>query len=93
MAVHELKCVIAPFQAKWDKKKPWEFRKNDRDYQVGDMLLEKEYDHVNNSFTGRQILEEVIWILYGGEFGVPDDCAIMSTKEITRIKTSVKGNV
>lgn len=81
---HELKCVIEPFQAKWEKKKSWEFRKNDRDFRVGDYLLEREYDSTNNTYTGREILEEVIWILPGGSFGVPTDCVIMSTREESR---------
>jgi ParB family transcriptional regulator, chromosome partitioning protein len=81
---HELKCVIEPFQAKWEKKKSWEFRKNDRDFRVGDYLLEREYDPNNNTYTGREILEEVTWILPGGSFGVPADCVIMSTREESR---------
>jgi len=82
MKRHDLKCVLEPFQAKWDKKKSWEFRKNDRDFQIGDELNEKEYNPETDSYSGREILEEVIWILPGGKFGVPDDCVIMSTREI-----------
>jgi hypothetical protein len=81
---HELKCVLAPFQIKWDGMKDWEFRKNDRDYRVGDTLLEREYNSDSNSYSGREIIEEVLWILPGGQFGVPDDYIIMSTKEISR---------
>lgn len=82
--IHELKCVLEPFQAKWDGKKYWEFRKNDRDFRVGDYLNEREYNPESKSYTGREILEEVVWILEGGSFGVPEDCVIMSTKEIER---------
>lgn len=82
---HELKCVTEPFQAKWEGKKNWEFRKNDRGYKLGDTLLEREYNPLNDSYTGREILEQVIWILPGGSYGVPDDCVIMSTKEISRL--------
>lgn len=85
---HDLKCVTEPFQAKWDKKKSWEFRKNDRDFKVGDLLLEKEYDPITDTYSGREILEEVIWILPGGQFGVPDDCVIMSTKEIYKLSNN-----
>lgn len=77
---HELKCVPEPFQIKWEGKKEWEFRKNDRDYRVGDFLLEREYDPQTNTYSGREILEEVLWILEGGQFGVPQDYIIMSTK-------------
>lgn len=81
---HELKCVLDPFQAKWDGKKDWEFRKNDRDYRVGDFLLEREYNPEDKTYSGREIIEEVLWILEGGQYGVPADCVIMSTKEISR---------
>lgn len=84
---HELKCVLAPFQAKWDGIKDWEFRKNDRDYRKGDFLLEREYDPHTNTYSGREITEEILWILEGGQFGVPSDCVIMSTRIVRRIET------
>ncbi len=84
MKLHELKCVIVPFQAKWNGIKSWEFRKNDRDYRLGDLLLEREYYVINGEYSGREILEEVTWILLGGEFGVPEGYVIMSTKELSR---------
>lgn len=81
---HELKCVNPPFKIKWDGNKNWEFRKNDRDYKVGDMLIEKEYDLASDTYSGRAIEEQVTYILHGGEFGVPEGYCIMSTK-ITRL--------
>lgn len=81
---HELKCAPEPFQAKWEGRKEWEFRKNDRDYREGDLLLEREYDISSNSYSGREILEEVVWILPGGSYGVPADCVIMSTKQVNK---------
>lgn len=84
MITHELKCAIEPFEQKWQGKKDWEFRKNDRDFQIGDILLEKEYDTTKDTFTGREITEEVLWILKGGIFGIPEDCVIMSTKIVSK---------
>lgn len=77
---HELKCVLEPFQMKWDRKKLWEFRKNDRDFQVGDTLWEREYNPENNTYTGREIWEEVLYIIKGPDYGVPEGFAIMSTR-------------
>ena len=54
---HELKCVKEPFQVKWAGNKDWEFRKNDRDYKVGDVLLEKEYDAENSTYSGERYIE------------------------------------
>ena len=81
---HELKCLVEPFQAKWDGDKNWEFRKNDRDYKIGDILKEREYDAEKNVYSSREILEEVTWILHGGTFGVPEGYVIMSTREIVK---------
>jgi len=92
MKRHDLKCVSGPFQAKWDKKKDWEFRKNDRDFQVGDELNEREYEPLTDTYSGREILEIVVWILHGGAFGVPSGYVIMSTKEIYKVKINEEQN-
>lgn len=83
--IHNLKCIKEPFQAKWDGNKNWEYRKNDRDYQVGDILNEQEYFPESDSYSGREIMEKVTWILFGGSFGVPEGYVIMSTIEQARI--------
>lgn len=44
MIEHELKLHPAYFQRVADGTKTFEIRKNDRDFQVGDALLLKEYD-------------------------------------------------
>lgn len=82
MKTHELKCILEPFQQKWNGNKNWEYRKNDRDFKVGDILIEKEYDSVADSYSGREIVEKVTWVLPGGLFGVPIEYCIMSTEII-----------
>ncbi len=43
---HPLKTWPGPFQAVWDGVKLFEYRVNDRDFKVGDMLALMEYDPV-----------------------------------------------
>lgn len=41
---HEIKCHPKYFTRLCDGSKPFEIRENDRDYQVGDRLIIKEFD-------------------------------------------------
>lgn len=41
---HKLKTWPDYFQAVWEGRKKFDLRRDDRDYQVGDMLLLREYD-------------------------------------------------
>ena len=70
MARHELKCWPGPFQATLDGKKPWELRRNDRNYQVEDELFLREWvpatrpDPVHlPGYTGRDLLVQVDYIM------------------------------
>jgi|GEM_PF-1362887 len=76
--VHDLKTWPAPFAAIRADLKPWEFRFNDRDYQVGDKLRLREWSPADESYTGEIEERLVPWILNGGQFGVPKGFAIMS---------------
>lgn len=44
MTEHELKCHTEYFGRICSGQKTFEIRKNDRDFQVGDILVLKEYD-------------------------------------------------
>ena len=48
---HELKTDTEPFAQTWLGNKPWEFRKNDRDFKEGDTVTLKEHT-VNRDFLG-----------------------------------------
>jgi len=85
---HELKCWASVFSEKWHNKKNWEIRLNDRNYKIGDILIEREFfPGANNglgAFGTDEIHEEVIYILNGG-FGLQPGFIIMSTRQIKRV--------
>ncbi len=87
---HKVKCWSEFFQMKWDGKKDWELRKNDRNYKVGDFLIQEEGDVQHDDFvrTGRVLTEQITYILKDQpQFGLEKGYCIMSTKEIEREKT------
>lgn len=51
---HELKTVQPYFEKVWFNEKIFEIRKNDRDFQVGDFALLREYDPENHTYSGRK---------------------------------------
>lgn len=57
---HELKTLPSFFEAVVSKRKSFEIRKNDRNFQVGDVLLLKEWD--GESYTGSQQYAEVTYL-------------------------------
>jgi ASC-1-like (ASCH) protein len=83
---HELKTWPEYFQAIWDGRKRFEVRKNDRDYQEGDILILKETASVgkNYQYTGRTISCQVEYVLQGGSFGIQSGYCVMSIEVITK---------
>lgn len=78
--VHNLKCWPEPFEALRTWKKTAEFRKNDRDFKVGDRLAIDEWCPVQERYTGRQIGRHITHILSEG-FGMPEGYAMLSLSQ------------
>jgi ASC-1-like (ASCH) protein len=76
---HRLKIWPEYFEAVLSGKKTFEIRKNDRDYQVSDVLLLQEYNPKTNEYTGRELLVEVTYIT---DFGQPDNQVVMSIAKV-----------
>ena len=74
--VHDLKCWPEFFAAVRDGSKPFEVRKKDRDFGVGDTLRLWEYDPVLNIHTGKYIHRRVTYMLEGG-FGIKRAFVVM----------------
>ncbi len=84
--VHELRTWPRAFQAVLDGDKRYEFRKNDRNFQVGDVLHLREwepaqkFDATLGDYTGRSLHAIVTYLTPGGAFGVPDGYCVLGIR-------------
>ncbi|MCI8458260.1 MAG: DUF3850 domain-containing protein [Clostridia bacterium] len=76
----ELKILPEYFEAVKSGKKPFELRKNDRDYCVGDILILREFD--GSKKTGRSVTVGITYILQNCGFGLADGYAILGIKPL-----------
>lgn len=63
MSEHELKCWPAEFAAVRSGDKPFELRRHDREFRVGDTLLLREWDPRTETYSGSAVLRRVTWVL------------------------------
>lgn len=67
---HRIKTLPEYFQAVLEGRKPFEIRKNDRDFKVGDLLILEEWSSEEPSlggYTGRVTSREVVYITDFGQ--------------------------
>jgi hypothetical protein len=84
--IHELKTHPQYFSMVFAGTKKFEVRKNDRNYQLGDELLLKEFvpegyyeDGTSDEhYTGRILHRRIDYILHGGQFGIENGYVVMS---------------
>ena len=76
--IHELKTWPEYFQEVFISHKMFEVRKCDRDFQLGDILILKEWNPVTEDYTGRKLARTVTYILHGPQFGIEDGYCVMS---------------
>ncbi|XTP37108.1 ASCH/PUA domain-containing protein [Mycobacterium sp. TJFP1] len=81
MSVHELKTWPLHFREIVAGRKTFEVRKNDRGFQVGDVLLLREYSPNADHFTGATCRRTVTYILPGGNFGIADGHVVMALND------------
>lgn len=79
MKVHKLKILPEYYNAQIEEKKNFEIRKNDRNYQIGDWLLLKEYNPKIKKFTERKVMVEVTYIT---NYQQKDGYVVLGTKYI-----------
>jgi hypothetical protein len=98
MATHFLKTHPPYFARVQAGEKNFEVRKNDRDFQTGDILVLQEWTPPaqcappgpggttwtvpQGAFTGAQITKRVAYVLPGGQFGVQAGFVVMALAEV-----------
>lgn len=82
MKKHELKTWSEYFDAVWSGAKTCEVRVYDREYEVGDVLLLRDYDMRKHEYRGRE-LEALVTHIVGPPFA-PAGLAVMSIRVLSR---------
>lgn len=73
---HELKILPEYYDSIVSNVKHFELRKDDRDFQVGDFVILKEYS--NGTYTGRETGFQIRYILRNcTEYGLMDGYCIL----------------
>jgi len=88
MKHHELKTDPEPFQASWWGFKPYEIRKNDRDFEPGDTLTLRETTRTGEEiangapleYTGRCLGRVITEVRTG--YGIKDGWCILGLKAV-----------
>jgi len=77
---HDLRVWPAYFQPVFDDLKRFEGRRDDREFQVGDVLQLREWREDKHEYTGRECFRVITFKLAGGDFGIADDWCVLSIK-------------
>lgn len=81
MTIHELKTIQPHFDALWEGRKTFELRRNDRAFQVGDILRLMEWRE--GYYTGREFKCRITYILPKYEDAIMPNYCIMSLGPIS----------
>lgn len=87
MKLHELKIKDEYFKEVLRENKTFELRKNDRDYQVGDLIHFVDIDGNNhiigNPAYNKKLVFQITYILKGvPEYGLDKDYCILGIKKL-----------
>ena len=79
---HELKCWPHEYDETKAGRKPFEWRRDDRGFAVGDVLILRRWDPHMNYYTGPDYPRQRVVVTYilRGEFGVPPEFVVMGIR-------------
>ena len=84
MAIHELKTFYPYWDAVNEGRKTFEVRKNDRNFQLGDIFhlrrTTKDGKEINNYFSPIKV--KIVYLLAGEEFGIRPGFVVLGIKKI-----------
>lgn len=80
--VHTLKIWPQYYAAVSDGSKPFELRRADREYSVGDHAILAEWDPMVPAYTGRRTTALITYILPGGQWGLAADHVILGIRPL-----------
>lgn len=72
---HELKIYPKYFEDVISGQKAFEVRKNDRNFNVGDMLILKEWDNIK--YSGRNVKAKVIYLMDDKFIGIQQGYVVL----------------
>lgn len=78
---HCLKTWPEYFKAIQSGEKPFEVRKDDRPFEIGDHMILQEYDIHKKEYSGKEYECRITYILRGPEFGIKKGYVVMGIKE------------
>lgn len=84
MKLHVLKTLNPYFDDVFHRRKDFEVRKNDRNFQVGDRV--QLIESVPDGRPQRYVIKDIRYILYGGQFGIDQDYVVLGLSEITNFR-------
>jgi len=79
MKIHSLKIIKEYFILILSGKKTFEIRKDDRGYEVGDLLRLNEWLYEKKTYTGRHTLKQVLYI---SDYAQRDGYVVMSLGDV-----------
>lgn len=77
---HEVKILEQYANINNEGKKPWELRKNDRNYKVGDWIRFHIIDDETKEPTGFSYRRKITYLFKGGEYGLKKGFCIMTVE-------------
>lgn len=85
MITHEIKILPEFYDQILKGYKQFELRKNDRNYQTGDIVIFREWD--GKQYTGREVVREIGYVLKNcPQYGLMDGYCIFGCSKLKAVE-------